>query len=152
MVKTDSKMKKIIGVILPILAVVGGIFYLTFQSPEDTTMVSRTAHDVIVKYFPEGFMREIADSQKFRTILHGPLYFLLGMVVKICVKRFWAAVGICAAVGLADETVKIFLPTREFGIIDLGFDLLGFMIGIGMVALVGWIINKVKQKNGGRDA
>ncbi len=142
--RKGSKMKRIIVVVLPILAVVGGIFFLTFQSPEDTTMVSRTAHDVIVKYFQEGFMREIADSQKFRTILHGPLYFLLGIVVRICVKRFWPAVGICAAVGLADETIKIFLPTREFDIIDFGVDIIGFMIGIGLVSLVGWIINKLK--------
>lgn len=140
-------MKKLIIVVLPILAVVGVIFFLTFQSPEDTTKVSRTIHDFIVNLYPEGIMHEIAESRRFRTFLHGPLYFLLGVVVKSCVKRFWPAVGICATVGLADETVKIFLPTREFDIIDFGVDIIGFMIGIGIVTLISYALKRIKGKS-----
>ncbi len=73
------------------------------------------------------------NMKMFRTILHAPLYFFLGLSVAFYVRRFWKSVGICSLVAVMDETLKIFLPTREFGALDLLFDAVGFLIGIGIV-------------------
>ena len=85
---------------------------------------------------PNASGRWTMDMHWFRTLLHLPLYFLLGCVAGYSVRIFWKAVGICGAAALADETLKIFLPTREFQAIDLGFDAIGFLIGIGIVFLL----------------
>ncbi len=46
------------------------------------------------------------------------------------------SVGICAIVAIADEMLKIFLPTREFGAVDLIFDTVGFLLGIAIVFFI----------------
>lgn len=76
----------------------------------------------------------------FRTVLHTPLYSFLGLTVAISTHRFWKSVGICSLVAVMDKTMKIFLPTRELGALDLVFYVVGFLIGIGVV----WMVRKVK--------
>ena len=48
--------------------------------------------------------------------------------------------------GLMDETIKIYLPTREFGGIDLVKNIVGVGVAFGIVMVVYLIIDK--KKNG----
>ena len=41
--------------------------------------------------------------------------------------------------GLIDETIKIFLPTREFGAVDLVKDFIGVWVGLAIVYLVSYL-------------
>jgi VanZ family protein len=85
---------------------------------------------------PNASGRWTVDMHWFRTLLHLPLYFFLGGVVYYAFSRFWMSVGICAIVAIADEMLKIFLPTREFGAVDLIFDTVGFLLGIAIVFFI----------------
>ena len=84
---------------------------------------------------PDASGRWTVDMHWFRSLLHMPLYFILGTVVGFAVQNFWAATGICFLASVVDETLKIFLPTREFQAMDIGFDAIGFIVGIGLISL-----------------
>ncbi len=136
----------IIKRLLPIIIVFALIGFLTLQSPEDTLRLSYGMQNIFLALFPNASGRWAFDMHWFRTLLHLPLYFLLGGIVSFAVPKFWKAAGICFAVALADETLKIFLPTREFGATDLAFDAIGFLLGIGIVTLCR-VIKKKCLKN-----
>jgi VanZ family protein len=112
------------------------IAVLTLQSPEATLRLSGGMQRFAKNMLPDASSRWTIDMHWFRTLLHLPLYFLLGCAVGYSVRGFWQAAGICSVIALADETLKIFLPTREFQAIDLGFDAIGFLMGIGIVFLL----------------
>ena len=106
------------------------------QSPEETIRLSTEMQDFWKNLFPDASGRWTIDMYWFRSLLHLPLYFLLGAVVGFAIHNFWIATGICCLAAFADETLKIFLPTREFQAMDIGFDVVGFMLGIGIISLL----------------
>ena len=57
----------------------------------------------------------------------------------------WIGVVIAVFFGLMDETIKIYLPTREFGGIDLVKDIVGVGVAFGIVMVVYLIIDKKKS-------
>lgn len=121
--------------IIPILLILSFIAFFTLQSSEGTIRLTFGMHSLGRTIFPNATGRWTMDMHWFRTLLHLPLYFLLGCAVEYSLSHFWKAVGICSLVALADETLKIFLPTREFQAVDLGMDAIGFLIGIIIVFL-----------------
>ncbi len=120
------------------------IAFLTLQSPDDTLSLSGGMQRLGKALFPNATGRWAIDMHWFRTIMHLPLYFVLGCAVEYAVLRFWKAIGICFVIALADETLKIYLPTREFQAIDLVFDAIGILIGIGVVLLFRWLRQKCR--------
>ena len=42
------------------------------------------------------------------------------------------AIGLCQVISVLDQVIKIFVPVRHFDIVDIGFDLIGAVIGIGI--------------------
>lgn len=128
--------------LLPVIIMLILIAFLTLQSPEETLSLSGGMQRFLKALFPDATGRWTIDMHWFRTLLHLPLYFLLGIVVCLKVPKFWRAVGICSIVALADEIFKIFLPTREFGALDLIFDAIGFLAGISLVMIIRWIRRK----------
>ena len=115
------------------VVVIIAILILTLQTPEQSQAVSSAIQKIILRFVDYPWIR---NMQTFRTVLHAPLYFLLGLAVGAWRKKWWHAAIICSLIALADETLKIFLPTREFGALDLLFDAVGFMIAIGIVSWV----------------
>ena len=131
----DYKLVTILKHVLPILVVIGLIFYLTTQSPHDTRQLSDGMQIYLLSMIPDSTARWTYDLHWFRTLLHVPLYFLLGIAAGLARPRFWQAAVICSVIALADEILKIYLPTREFQAIDLVFDAIGFLIGITLVII-----------------
>ena len=54
----------------------------------------------------------------------------------------WNAGMLCVAVSLLDQIVKWILPGREFDFVDMRFDLIGYVIGILVMAIVLRIRNR----------
>lgn len=82
---------------------------------------------------------------QFRSDVHLVEYFVVGLVVILYFKtmgwKTWLGAIFACIIGLAEETLKIFLPTREFGYVDLIKDL----VGIGVALLIVVIISKIRR-------
>ncbi len=57
----------------------------------------------------------------------------------------WIGAVIAVFFGLMDETIKIFLPTREFGGIDFVKDIVGVGVAFGIFMVVYLIIDRKKS-------
>ncbi len=109
------------------------MLYLTLQSPEKTLALSRWAQDIAVKLWPgETAPCWITDLNRFRSAAHLPEYLILGFVLcsTFDKKTLWFPLLVGILIGLAEETLKIWLPTREFGLHDLIFDVIGVCLAI----------------------
>ena len=121
--------------LLPIAIMLMIIAISTMQSPNETISVSVGLQDFCKSIIPNASGRWATDMHWFRSLLHLPLYFMLGIITAFSFRRPWVSVLICSVVALADETFKIFLPTREFEIRDIALDAVGFLVGIGLFVL-----------------
>ncbi len=121
--------------LLPIAIMLMIIAISTMQSPNETISVSVGLQDFCKSIVPNASGRWATDMHWFRSLLHLPLYFMLGIITAFSFRRPWVSVLVCSAVALADETFKIFLPTREFEIRDIALDAIGFLVGIGLIVL-----------------
>ena len=127
-------MKKWISII-PVVAVLAIVLALTFQSPAGTTHLSETVRKWI------GYN---GTSHQFRSDVHYVEYFIVGLVIAVFgLTMGWKAwlpgvLGCCF--GLIDETIKFFLPIREFEIVDLMKDFIGVWVGVLVVGLVSYLV------------
>ncbi len=140
-------LEKRIRQFLPIAIMLIVIILGTTQSPSETISASRGLQDLCKEIIPNASGRWATDMHWFRSLLHLPLYFMLGIIVAFSFSKVWVSVGVCSIIALADETLKIFLPTREFEVRDIIFDAIGFLVGIGLVALCRWIGSKRKNRD-----
>ena len=127
--RENKKTSKYICGIL-VIAMITGILYLTFQTPEQTTALSERVRLLLKNMGWE------MTSKEIRSNVHIPLFFFLGIAVFIyghTMKWKWY-VSLMFAIGVAliDEGIKIIIPTREFDVKDLAKD----FIGIGISGLL----------------
>ena len=118
--------KKIIAGILTAL-VIGAVLFLTLQGPEETTALSESVRKWI------GYQ---GSGAAFRSDVHLIEYFIVGLAViglaRILGWKLWTGVLFACAFGLLDEGIKILLPTREFGMVDLVKDFFGVFAALGV--------------------
>lgn len=89
-----------------------------------------------------GLLRKFAHFGEF-ALLGCTLRWLFGMLQKTPkLYLFSALCGVAAA--FVDEGIQMFVPDRGPGLLDVGIDFLGIMLGIATLSL---IHNKVKTKN-----
>ena len=128
--------KKIIWGIALILALIG-LFTLTLQTPEQTTGLSEWLRGLLISI---GFH---SDPHGIRSDIHIPMFFVVGVVIIMFGKamhwRTWISVCVGCAIGVIDECLKIFLPTREFEWIDLGKDFAGVLWSALLIYLLSYI-------------
>ena len=133
------KNKKITGIILTIL-VICVILFLTLMSAENTWNLSES-----VRLWLKDHSIEMTSKQ-LRSDIHIFEYFPLGFA--LC---WWIGIEkafvIGTLLGLSDETLKIFLPTRHFSGIDFVKDAAGVALGAASFLLIVAIINKVTHNN-----
>ncbi len=139
----NQRKRKIVYGTLVILYIIL-IFALTFQSLKDTVALS----DRVVKAVSNTGYK--VAQKNLRSLVHIPMYFGLGVLLTLFVKNrgwkwYWAIVAGCT-MGLVDETVKIFLPGREFDLGDLGRDVVGVVLGVGIVMGIMAIGKKLKSR------
>ncbi len=136
----DKRIRQILPIVMMLIVITVG----TTQPPSETISVSKGLQDLCKELIPNVSGRWATDMHWFRSLLHLPLYFMLGIIAAFSFRKVWVSLGICSFIALADETLKIFLPTREFEVRDIIIDAIGFLVGIGLVALCRWIGSKRK--------
>lgn len=121
--------KKVIAGIL-IFLVLGCVVFLTLQGPEETIALSERVRQWIGYQGP---------SAAFRSDVHLVEYFIVGLVIigsaRMLGWKRWVAVLFACAFGLLDEGIKVLLPTREFGMVDLVKDFFGVFAALGVWSL-----------------
>lgn len=138
--------------LLPFVFVVfatAAIFFLTFQSQPDTSEISRKFQRLLMSFYDRGNIPAWVKNMTFlRTFAHVPLYFFLSVSAY---SSFWLygvkfrrslmiSLLLSVCVGLFDEMIKIFIPGREFDIVDWTFDIAGIIAGLCAVMLVRLIL------------
>jgi len=119
--------KKIITGIL-LLLILSAVLYLALQGPQETTSLSNAFYQKAKELGYTG------THLQFRSDIHLPEYFIVALAAMLFCramgqKPYIGAAGACLF-GLLEETIKIFLPTREFGPRDLLMDLTGAALAL----------------------
>ncbi len=126
--------KKMSAVFL-VLAI-GMVVFFTFQAPKASYDLSMSVKDWLV-----GHGMDIEYSA-LRTNAHLVEYFILGLALSLFAKnrgyKWWVPFAAGCGMGLLDETVKVFLPGREFGRGDLIRDI----VGVGVATAVVMVCSK----------
>ena len=52
------------------------------------------------------------------------------------------SLAFCIAISVVDQIVKIFVPIRHFDVTDIPFDVIGSLIGIGLITAIGIVTNR----------
>lgn len=142
------KTKKIISIILVILWM-GLIFKMSSYNGID----SGNQSGFIVNFIANIFNINNLDIISFivRKIAHLSEYLILGILVHNLIKNYnkktFIAILICIIYAISDEIHQIFVPGREFKLLDICIDSLGSIIGIYMYKYILYIINKYKKIN-----
>ena len=115
------------------------ILLLTVQSHQGTVRFSEGLRLWLERFeFHSGF-------HSFRSNAHIILYFLFGFVLCLYGRErgwnWWIILLLGCAVGLIDESIKFFLPTREFDVVDLAKD----WIGVAMATFIIWLLKRRKS-------
>ena len=118
------------------------LFYLTFQTPDDTVALSeRVGHLPVVDDFLN-WVGAFVDWS-VRQWAHAFEFLIIGM----CVSIFYAfaakkirlmpvlALLTCMCISLCDQSVRIFIVGRHFDSFDLVLDALGYVSAIVVVSI-----------------
>ena len=133
---------------------VAGILFLTTQNISDNAKLSEGLRGILIRVY--NFLRLDSanawwnDKLAVRRLGHILEYGVLGIASAIAVydancSGIVKAIGICLSISIIDQTVKIFVPVRHFDIVDIGYDLIGAVVGVLIVAAVGMMIEGFKR-------
>ena len=145
---TYMKIKKIISIILVILWM-GLIFKMSSYNGID----SGNQSGFIVNFIANIFNINNLDIISFivRKIAHLSEYLILGILAHNLIKNYnkktFIAILICIIYAISDEIHQIFVPGREFKLLDICIDSIGSIIGIYMYKYILYITNKYKKIN-----
>ena len=124
MIYVYSLKKTVFGALL-ILAVLT-ILFLTFQDSAGTVRLSEG-----IRLWLEQFGIH-SDFHSFRSNAHLVVYFIFGVVLSLYGReagwKWWIIMIVGCGFGLFDEGLKIWLPTREFDVVDLMKDWIGIIV------------------------
>lgn len=120
---------------LVITVIVGTmIFALTMQGVNETIDLSNRFGNWVLltcDYMEFEVAKEIVYSTvAVRRLGHVIEYFLLGLAVPLGIRKKRTAILTCIFVSFADQVIKIYVPGRHFDWMDLGFDAIGYVIGL----------------------
>lgn len=118
------------------------LFYLTFQTPDDTVALSeRVGHLPVVEDFLNWASTFVDWS--VRQWAHVFEFLIIGICVSIfyvcATKKIWLmpvlALLTCMCISLCDQSVRIFIVGRHFDSFDLVLDALGYVSAIVVVSI-----------------
>lgn len=137
-----------IALLIGLLASIAVVFILTEQDPQETSSLSNAVLYVLY-LLARPFKSEwsysdyIWSSWLVRKLAHTVEFFVIGLftaAVSIVWSRrddrrrsFRSAFGLSVAASLFDQSHKLFVPGREFDVVDLAFDALGYYSAIRLV-------------------
>lgn len=133
-----EKCKKFISTVF-LLFVLVILLFLAFQSATDSYKLS----DQIMDWLGT---RNIKGST-FRTYVHIPGYLIIGLALLFFGKThklpLWIMIAIGLFLGFAEETLKGFVPTRDFDWMDIGMDAVG--IAFATIAFLSVLLIRRKK-------
>lgn len=118
------------------------LFYLTFQTPDDTVALSeRVGHLPLVENFLNWVSAFVDWS--VRQWAHVFEFLIIGICVSIfyafAAKKIWLmlvlALLTCMCISLCDQSVRLFIAGRHFDSFDLALDALGYVSAIVVVSI-----------------
>ena len=130
------------------------LFYLTFQTPDDTVALSeRVGHLPLVENFLNWVSAFVDWS--VRQWAHVFESLIIGICVSIfyafAAKNIWTmlvlAVLTCMCISLCDQSVRIFIVGRHFDSFDLVLDAQGYVSAIVVVSICRGIYRLVVNRD-----
>lgn len=121
------------------------VLFLTMQNIHDNAKISEGFREGLVEVYERiGLDSSDAwwnDKLAVRRLGHILEYGLLGIGSGIAFidshnKGFLKAIGLCLVISVVDQVIKIFVPVRHFDIVDIGFDLIGAVMGLTAVMII----------------
>lgn len=118
------------------------LFYMTFQTPDDTVALSeRVGHLPLVEDFLNWVSLFVDWS--VRQWAHVFEFLIIGICVslfyKFATKNIWTmlvlALLTCTCISLCDQSVRLFIAGRHFDSFDLVLDALGYVSAIVIVSI-----------------
>ena len=116
------------------------LFYLTFQTPDDTVALSeRVGHLSVVEVFLN-WVGAFVDWS-VRQWAHVFEFLIIGICVSIfyacATKKIWLVLALltCMCISLCDQSVRLFIAGRHFDSFDLVLDALGYVSAIVIVSI-----------------
>ena len=129
------------------------IFFLTFQSKPDTSELSGKFQGILASLFGYENIPAWVESMMFlRAFAHIPLYLFLGISSFTSFRLYGLnlrhtvvlAFLLSSCVGLADECIKIYIPGREFDLVDWVLDVAGIIAGILTASMISILFRRGK--------
>ena len=114
------------------------ILFLTTQNIQDNAKISEGFREGLVEVYEKAGLESSTawwnDKLAVRRLGHILEYGVLGIAsgIAFCDSHRGGikAVMLCLIISILDQIIKIFVPVRHFDIVDIGFDIIGALIGI----------------------
>ena len=161
--RTKTSVLSQIASFMPVVLCMAVILLMTFQPVQANWALSEKFQHILIAFFGHGNVPAwFYDINMLRTLIHIFMYIPIGMSVYYALmchsvpvgKAAFAALVIASALGLVEEAIKMFLPAKEFDIIDWIFDVVGISVGILSAllcklcaAVIHRVINRSKQRS-----
>ena len=137
---------------IPIIIAVGAILFLTLMNTPKNVAMSEEFRKLLVKACERLGISSDAwwnSSSGIRKLGHIIEYGVLGIASGIAfidfghrIKGTAFALILCIAVSVLDQCVKIFVPIRHFDWTDIPFDIIGAVLGIGVVVIIKMVMKR----------
>ena len=157
---SDKKIKivRIVAVVIFVITVIA-LFYFSSQTDVESKKFSDSVEKFVKKYIGDKLTpKKVGDKEVgFRKYAHLYLYFILGISSSMFFMTFnrikqyakfvfpWA---VCCLYSMSDEYHQKFVKGRSCEMRDLGFDCIGYTLGILLVFIIYYIYKFKKKKKG----
>ena len=140
-------MKKIISIVLVILWM-SLIFIMSSFDATESSNQSGFIVNIISSILNISDINTL--SFIIRKLAHFTEYLILGLfvynMIKNCNQKTYIAILICILYALSDEIHQIFVPGREFKLLDITIDSIGSITGIFIFRVIqNYLYNKTKN-------
>ena len=123
------------------------IFGLTMQNSVESGKLSQRVQQALQKAAEKAGIDAVilhVSNHTFRKYDHTAEFLLLGIAAALLFRRgkdaFLKALLLCMVISLADQTLKLLVPGREFDWTDYPYDAVGYFVGTGVSAILRKII------------
>ena len=128
---------------LPSILWLGIIFFLSGQTGEQTTSLSLSIAQWLMRFFPGA--SETGLHMWLRKLAHIGVYFVEGALLFPALRRtlrgagkgFLTTLVLCALIAAVDEAHKALIPGRHCSWDEAGLNVLGAFLGAGTALIVG---------------
>lgn len=118
--------------------------------------VSRSFSDCVLELLPERSeesAEQETDSHIIRKLAHFTEFTVLGMLLSwltiLTKRKWWIPIPAGMAAACIDETIQMFVPDRGPGLLDVGIDSCGVLMGMLLVNTAYFLKRKQTKSFGG---